>query len=65
VSDREVSHSDLVETAKRTGLQEELRRSRRGYSLLALDKCSAASIVLVASLDGGCRECSRLLVAMN
>jgi hypothetical protein len=45
-------------------LQKELRRNCWSYSLLALDKCCAASIVLVASLDGSCRRCVGLLVEM-
>ena len=45
--------------------QEELRRDCRSHSLPAFDKCSSASIVLVASLDGRYRTCVGLLVAMN
>jgi hypothetical protein len=64
VSDRDVTPSDLVEIAKRNG------DFRKNYGVLvgaisALDKCSAASIILVASLVGSSRSCVWILVAMN
>ena len=64
MSDRDVTHSDLVEIAKRNG------DFRKNYGVLvgaisALDKCSAASIILVASLVVSSRGCVWILVAMN
>ena len=49
MSDRDVTHSDLVEIAKRNG---DLRKNYVVLELFlsALDKCSQTSIVLVASL---------------
>ena len=45
--------------------QKELRPSCRSHSLPALDKCSATSIILVASLVGSCHGRVGHLVAMN
>jgi hypothetical protein len=66
VSDRDVTHSDLVEIAKRNG------DFRRNYGVLVgaflyLRSVSAARprFVLVASPDGSSRGCVGLLVAMN
>jgi hypothetical protein len=65
MSDRDATHSDLVDIAKQTRFQEELRRNCRSHSLPPLDKCCSAAIVLVASLDDKYRSCVGLLVAMN
>ena len=66
MSERDVTHSDLVEIAKRNG------DFRKNYgvvvgAILYLRSINAArpSIVLVASLDGSCRRCVGLLVEMN
>jgi hypothetical protein len=66
MSDRDATHSDLVEIAKQNG------DFRKNYGVivgailyLRSIKCCSASIVLVASLDDKHRSCVGLLVAMN
>ena len=66
MSDRDATHSDLVEIARQNG------DFRKDYGLIVgaillppLRKRCAASIVLVASLDNKYRSCIGLLVAMS
>jgi hypothetical protein len=63
MSDRDVTHSVLVEIAKQNG------DFRKNYGVIVgailYLRSSSASIVLVASLDGSHRSCVGVLVTMN
>jgi len=61
MSDRDVTHSNLVEIAKRNG------DFRKNYGLIvgAFDKCCSASVVFLANFDSKYRSCVGLMVAVN